>query len=103
MLNTPKWNEAYGNVVVEALACGVPVVAYKRGGPSEIIEHGKTGYLAEPDDKESLLKYLEIINKIDRKNCREWVEKNASSNIFASKVLVWLNTIIKENKFQNLS
>ena len=68
LLNTPKWNEAYGNVVVEALACGVPVVAYKRGGPSEIIKHGETGYLAKPDDKESLLNYLEIINKIDRKN-----------------------------------
>ena len=103
MLNTPKWNEAYGNVVVEALACGVPVVAYKRGGPSEIIKHGETGYLVKPDDKESLLNYLEIINKIDRKNCREWVENNASSNIFASKVVNWLNSIIKENQSQNLS
>ena len=88
---------------MEALACGVPVVAYKRGGPSEIIKHGETGYLAKPDDKESLLNYLEIINKIDRKNCREWVEKNASSNIFASKVLKWLNSVIKENQSQNLS
>ena len=96
LLNTPKWNEAYGNVVVEALACGVPVVAYKRGGPSEIIEHGKTGYLAIPDDKESLLNYLKIINKIDRRKCRKWVENNASSNIFASKVMNWLNTVIKE-------
>ena len=101
LLNTPKWNEAYGNVVVEALACGVPVVAYKRGGPSEIIEHGKTGYLSKPDDKESLLSYLKIINKIDRKNCRKWVENNASSNIFANKVLSWLNTVIKDYKSQN--
>ena len=37
LLNTPKWNEAYGNVVVEALACGVPVIAYKRGGPLSLI------------------------------------------------------------------
>ena len=78
-------------------------MAYKRGGPSEIIEHGKTGYLAKPDDKESLLSYLEIINKIDRKNCREWVENNASSNIFASKVVNWLDKVIKENQSQNLS
>jgi len=64
LLNTPKWNEAYGNVIVEALACGVPVVAYKRGGPSEIIQHGQTGYLADPDDKKNMLSYVEIIDKI---------------------------------------
>ena len=69
---------------------------YKRGGPSEIIQHGKTGYLAQPDDKQSLLNYLKIINNIDRKNCREWVESNASSNIFADKVVNWLNKVIKE-------
>ena len=89
--------------MVEALACGVPVVAYKRGGPSEIIQHGKTGYLAKSDDKESLLSYLKIINNIDRKNCREWVENNASSDIFASKVVSWLNTVIKGNQSQSSS
>ena len=98
LINTPKWNEAYGNVVVEALACGVPVVAYKRGGPSEIIQHGLTGYLAEPDDKETLLSYVEIIKKISRKNCRKWVENNASSDKFANKVVNWLNKVINEYK-----
>jgi UDP-glucose:tetrahydrobiopterin glucosyltransferase len=98
LLNTPKWNEAYGNVVVEALACGVPVIAYKRGGPSEIIQHGQTGYLVDPDNKEALVSYVEIISKIKRKNCREWVEKNASTDIFANKVVNWLNKVIKEYK-----
>ena len=103
LLNTPKWTEAYGNVVVEALACGVPVVTYKRGGPSEIIQHGRTGYLVKPDDKDSLLKYLKTINNIDRKKCREWVKNNASSNIFASKVLNWLNSVINEYQTQKIS
>ena len=98
LLNTPKWNEAFGNVVVEALACGVPVIAYKRGGPSEIVQHGQTGYLAEPDDKKNMLAYVEIIEKIERKKCREWVEKNASTNIFANKVVNWLNRVIDESK-----
>jgi len=98
LLNTPKWNEAFGNVVVEALACGVPVIAYKRGGPSEIIQHGQTGYLAEPDNKKNMLSYVESIEKIERKKCREWVEKNASTDIFANKVLNWLNKVIHEYK-----
>lgn len=98
LLNTPKWNEAYGNVVVEALACGVPVVAYRRGGPSEIIQHEQTGYLVDPDDRVTMLTYVKIIEKIKRKNCREWVEKNASTDIFANKVVKWLDKVINEYK-----
>ena len=98
LLNTPKWNEAYGNVVVESLACGVPVIAYRRGGPSEIIQHGETGFLVEPDNKSEMLFQLKNVNKINRRNCREWVEKNASANIFANKVLAWLTRVIEENQ-----
>ena len=95
LINTPKWNEAYGNVVVEAMACGVPVVAYRRGGPSEIIKHGLTGFLVDPDNKYELLEYLKKINLIDRYKCRGWVENNASHNIFADKIQSWLKEIIE--------
>ena len=96
LINTPKWNEAYGNVIVEAMACGVPVVAYKKGGPGEIVQHGETGFLVTADDKESLLTYTKKIKSINRMKCREWVENNASSNIFAEKVVSWLKKVIKE-------
>ncbi|OTB10732.1 glycosyltransferase family 4 protein [Daldinia sp. EC12] len=42
--------ETFGLVVLEAMASGVPVIARDEGGPSDIIEHGKTGFLVAPDD-----------------------------------------------------
>ncbi len=89
-LNTPKWNEAYGNVVIEAMACGVPVISYDRGGPGELIESGFTGWLVTPGDVKALTKATTCVSEIDRRNCRRWVEKSASQEVFASRVLNWL-------------
>ena len=48
--------------------------------------------------KKNMLSYVEIIEKIKRKKCREWVEKNASTDIFAHKVVNWLNKVRQEYK-----
>ena len=90
LLNTPKWNEAYGNVVVEALACGVPVVAYRRGGPSELVQHGSTGWLVEPDDAQALAEAVTRVDQIDRRRCRAWVEQEASRAVFAERLEGWI-------------
>ena len=90
LINTPKWNEAYGNVVVEAMACGVPVVAYARGGPGELITSGLTGWVVPPDELYSLISALKKIEQIDRKECRNWVEKYASKEVFARRVEEWI-------------
>ncbi len=91
LINTPKWNEAYGNVIVEAMACGVPVIAYDIGGPGELIEDGFNGFLVKPNDIEGLIKATKLISKIKRKNCRDWFEKNASHKVFAERVENWVN------------
>jgi UDP-glucose:tetrahydrobiopterin glucosyltransferase len=91
LINTPKWNEAYGNVVVEAMACGVPVIAYDLGGPGELIEDGFNGFLVKPNDIEGLIKATKLISEIKRENCRDWFEKKASNKVFAERVVNWLN------------
>ncbi len=100
LLNTPKWNEAYGNVVVEAMACGVPVVAYDRGGPGELIRSGLTGFLVPPDDIAAMTVATSLIGKIDRRECRLWVEKSASHHCFARRVESWIQEGIKATKLK---
>jgi UDP-glucose:tetrahydrobiopterin glucosyltransferase len=90
LLNTPKWNEAYGNVVVEAMACGVPVVAYRRGGPGELVQPGLNGLLVQPDDVAALATATAEVGSIDRRACRQWVEANASRAVLAERVEAWL-------------
>ncbi len=90
LVMTPKWVEAFGNVAIEALACGVPVVSYGRGGPLEIIEHGVTGYLVEPDSVEGLVGAIAQLDKIDRATCRAQAEAKYSLEAMGERTEAWL-------------
>lgn len=48
---SPDWTEPFGRVVMEAMACGLPVVCEKRGGYVDVIEHGQNGFLFETDEE----------------------------------------------------
>jgi len=95
LLNTPKWNEAYGNVVVEAMACGVPVLAYRRGGPGELVQPGLNGWLVEPDDVAALAQAVGQVDRLDRGACRQWVEHNASRAVLAQRIEAWLEQALQ--------
>ena len=74
LLMTPKWVEAYGNVVAEALACGVPVVTYRRGGPAELVEDGVSGFVVPPDSVDALADAATRVGGLDRRACRRRAE-----------------------------
>ena len=93
LIMTPRWIEAFGNVAIEALACGVPVIAYNRGGPSEIIKDGKTGFLVEPDNVSGLVAAMAKIEQIERKNCRLQVEREYSAQILGDKFESWFQQV----------
>lgn len=54
----PSTTETFGNVVLEALASGLPVVAANAGGPSDIVKDGETGYLVKPQDEQAFYSML---------------------------------------------
>ena len=95
LLMTPRWVEAFGNVAIEALACGVPVIAYRRGGPTEIVRDGVTGFLVEPDSVEGLVTAINQIDLIDRNNCRKQAEGEYSLTSLGDRFSAWFDQILQ--------
>ncbi len=89
LLMTPHWVEAFGNVAIEAMACGVPVIAYQRGGPAEIVNHGVTGWLVEPDSVPALANALRNMGQIDRVACRLHAETEYSLDAMGDRLGAW--------------
>ena len=76
LLNPTAWPEPFGMVMVEALACGTPVVGFPNGAAPEIVDHGRTGYL--PRDVVGLAQALRTVDRIDRSLCRAMVASRFS-------------------------
>ena len=94
LLMTPRWLEAFGNVAIEALACGVPVIAYRRGGPAEIIRDNQTGFLVEPDSIPGLVEAIQKIEQIERKDCRQQAEREYSLKALGERFEAWFYKIL---------
>lgn len=68
-----NWPEPFGLVMIEAMACGTPIVAFRCGSAPEIIEHGVTGFLVE--DVHSAVDALDRVSQLSRKACRTAFEE----------------------------
>lgn len=82
--------------VIEALACGTPVIAMNRGAMPEIIEHGVTGFLA--NNEEEFYEYMHRVDEIDPVACRVSVEENFSAESMALNYIDRYNEVIKLSK-----
>ena len=71
-----RWPEPFGLVIVEAMACGTPVIALRAGSVPELIEDGVTGFICS--DEEEMVAALGRIGEIDRARCRAEVERRFS-------------------------
>lgn len=67
------WEEPFGIVMAEAMACGTPVVGLARGAVPEVVEQGVTGFVAH--DVDGLVEAVRRLDEIDRADCRARVER----------------------------
>ena len=91
-----KWEEPFGLVMVEAQACGTPVVAFNRGSVPEVVSHNKTGFVVPTLDK--MADAVQKIDRISRSACREWVEENFTISRMVDAYEEVYNAAIKRNK-----
>jgi glycosyltransferase involved in cell wall biosynthesis len=81
LLTPIEWEEPFPIVLPESLACGTPVISFRRGGMPEGIEHGKTGFLCDTVDE--MAGWVTKLPAIDRNDCR-----TAALNRFSDRVIV---------------
>jgi glycosyltransferase involved in cell wall biosynthesis len=77
-----RWDEPFGMVVVEALACGTPVIAFPEGAVPELIVEGKTGFLVK--DERSMAAAIGQLSRIAARDCRAWVAEHCDGDVVAA-------------------
>lgn len=79
------WPEPFGLVMIEALACGTPVIAFRRGSVEEIVEHGVTGFIV--DNMEQAAEAARRVASLDRRACRRAFEQRFSARRMSNDYL----------------
>lgn len=86
------WPEPFGIVMVEALACGTPVIAYPHGAVPEVIDHGETGFIVR--DIDEAVAAVARVGELDRAYCRRVFEARFSAGRMAAEYLALYERII---------
>jgi glycosyltransferase involved in cell wall biosynthesis len=86
-----RWEEPFGTVMVEALACGTPVIAMRRGAAPEVVDHGRTGMLC--DCQEDMIVAVNGLDQLDRTACRDQAVNHHDIKVVGPQVMKILETL----------
>lgn len=92
LLHLIGFDEPFGLSVIEAMACGTPVIAHARGSMPELIDHGVTGFLV--DSFEEAVAAIDRLDEIDRAACRRSVEERFSVGRMADDYIALYRRIL---------
>jgi glycosyltransferase involved in cell wall biosynthesis len=87
------WDEPFGLVLAEAMACGTPVIVFNRGAAAEIVEHGETGFLV--DDVDEMVRTVSQVRAIDPAHCRAHVKRKFDAPVMAQRYVEIYQTILQ--------
>ncbi len=91
-----QWEEPFGLVMIEAMACGTPVIAYNRGSVPEVVVDGKTGFVVPPEKGVGgLVEAIKRIGEIDGTVCRKHVKQHFSLDVMVSGYEKIYRTVMK--------
>jgi glycosyltransferase involved in cell wall biosynthesis len=79
------WEEPFGLVMIEAMACGTPIIAFRRGSVPEVVENGVTGFTV--DSVEEAIAAVRRVSEISRQRCRQIFDERFSVNRMAADYL----------------
>ena len=91
-----RWNEPFGMVMLEAFACGTPVLAFPEGAAPEVVEDGKTGFLC--DDEEAMIEALDRVGTLRPEDCRAAVEGYFSTDRMVAEHVALYERIVEERR-----
>ncbi|HEX5690369.1 MAG TPA: glycosyltransferase, partial [Roseiflexaceae bacterium] len=95
------WPEPFGMVMIEALACGTPVLAMNRGSVPEVLRHGVSALVGNSVDE--LVHLAPQLGLLDRRACRREAERRFSSRVMASSYEQIYQRVIAEQQNEELS
>ncbi|MBC7510904.1 MAG: glycosyltransferase [Ferruginibacter sp.] len=88
-----EWAEPFGIVMVEAMACGTPVIAFNRGSVNEVIDEGVTGF--KIDTENEMMEAVKIVNSLSRARCRQRAAERFDAVVIAKQYLDFVSSETK--------
>ena len=87
-----RWPEPFGMVMIEAMACGTPVLAFPEGSAAEIVRHGVSGFLTR--DEAAMAAAVSSLDELDPAACRAWVAEHFDTGAVAAAYETAYRTVV---------
>jgi len=91
-----RWNEPFGLVMIESMACGTPVLAFREGAAPEVVADGRTGFLCT--DETDMAEKLQHIGTIERAECRAAVEGYFSRQRMVDEHVAFYQEVLEKSR-----